>query len=140
MKYIDEAREIWQKCVPKSGQSLTVEGEMLRSIEGLRWETQNNGNLNWDKGFEMYCEFLRKILCDKEIFNDDDIEIISTDINRLQVSGVFSRSIERDSNFDIDKMPYVADDLYDRLSDYVVLWFLRQGRSVPREVDSKQYR
>jgi len=51
MKYFEEAKQIWVNYVPKSGQSDTVEGELIRAIEKLRYEAQNNGNVNWDQGF-----------------------------------------------------------------------------------------
>ncbi|MFS0907509.1 hypothetical protein AB3N02_31575 [Priestia aryabhattai] len=46
MRYFEEAKEIWVKYVPKSGQSGVVEGELIRAIEKLRCEAQDNGNAN----------------------------------------------------------------------------------------------
>jgi hypothetical protein len=40
---------IWRHMVPKSGQSGTVQGELLRAVEKLRWEAQSNGNINRDE-------------------------------------------------------------------------------------------
>lgn len=140
MKYQEEARDIWQRCVPNNGQSLTVEGELIRSIEGLRWEAQSNGNINWDEGFEIYCSYLRENLCDSNVFDSNDIDIISDDINRLEVGGGYLETINSDDDLDFDRMPYVEDDLYDRLTDYVILWYRHQGKSIPREINIKQYR
>jgi hypothetical protein len=53
---------IWRNLVPKSGQADTVQGELLRAVEKLSWEAQNNGNINWDDRFEMLIEFLRATL------------------------------------------------------------------------------
>ncbi|WLR42289.1 hypothetical protein LC087_16430 [Bacillus carboniphilus] len=36
----------------------TVEGELLRAIERLRYEAQNNGNGHWDDGFELFCMYI----------------------------------------------------------------------------------
>ena len=47
------ARWIWKTLIPKSGQAEFVQAEVLRVIEKLRWEAQNNGNINWDDRFEM---------------------------------------------------------------------------------------
>lgn len=46
MKYEKEVRIIWKEQVPKSGQSLTVEGELIRVIERLRWEAMGTANMN----------------------------------------------------------------------------------------------
>jgi len=58
MKYFEEAKFIWKNYVPKSGQADTVQGELLRVIEKLRYEAQDNGNINWDDGFEMFCHYI----------------------------------------------------------------------------------
>lgn len=52
MDYFEEAKAIWDRHVPRVGQSKTVEGEMLRAVEKLRDEAVRNGNGNWDEGFE----------------------------------------------------------------------------------------
>jgi hypothetical protein len=46
MRYLDEAGAIWKTKVPPSGQADTIEGELLRAVEKLRWEAQGNGNIN----------------------------------------------------------------------------------------------
>jgi len=76
MKYFEEAKQIWVKYVPKSGQSDTVEGELIRAIEKLRYEAQNNGNVNWDLGFEQFCDYLWDVLNDTKTFNSAVIEEI----------------------------------------------------------------
>lgn len=47
-QYFEECRIIWRNFVPKSGQADSLQGEMLRQIEKLRYEAQNNGNINWE--------------------------------------------------------------------------------------------
>lgn len=48
---------IWRNYVPKSGQSKTVQGELLRGNEKLRDESQRNGNINWDEGHEILARY-----------------------------------------------------------------------------------
>ena len=38
MKYAEEAKQLWQTYVPKSGQADTVQGELIRAIEKLQDE------------------------------------------------------------------------------------------------------
>ncbi|MGF9947433.1 hypothetical protein ABEX44_30025 [Priestia megaterium] len=59
------------KYVPKSGQSGVVEGELIRAIEKLRCEAQDNGNANWDAGFEMLGSYILEILNDDDVFQAD---------------------------------------------------------------------
>ncbi len=49
-EYLEIGRFIWSNYVPKSGQSETVQGELLRAIEKLRDEAHRNGNINWMTG------------------------------------------------------------------------------------------
>ena len=49
---------IWHNLVPPRGQASTVQGELLRAVEKLRWEAQENGNINWDEGFLILLSFL----------------------------------------------------------------------------------
>ncbi len=110
-EYFAVGKRIWQECVPKSGQSLTVEGELLRSVEKLRDEALRNGNGNWDEGFEILLQFLG---------------------GRLLDSKVFSASILKDTNTILAQLakqnpPLLDDAPFDRLSDRVVDYFLFYG-------------
>ena len=124
MKYFEEAKNIWENYVPKSGQSDTVEGELIRVIEKLRYEAQNNGNGNWDEGFELFCQYLWDILNDDRVFGKDVLNKIRTDINTINNSEV----------------PYFEDDLYDRITDRIIEWSLAHKGPIKREKDPKQYR
>ncbi|PLS19621.1 hypothetical protein CVD28_04170 [Bacillus sp. M6-12] len=124
MKYFEEAKNIWKTQVSKSGQADTVEGELLRAIEKLRYESQNNGNSNWDKGFQLFCDFLWKTLNDKKIFHQSILDEIKRDIDTLL-------------NFE---EPYLNDDLYDRITDHIVEWSLVNKSPIKREKDPNQYR
>jgi hypothetical protein len=124
MKYFKEAKNIWKTLVPKEGQADTVEGEMIRSIEKLRWEAQENGNINWDEGFELFCEFLLETLNDQKVFSENEIKEIKTDIDRLCS----------------DEWAYIEDDLYDRLADRAVEWGIYYKGPIKRKINPKQYR
>jgi hypothetical protein len=76
MKYFEEVKVIWKNHVPKCGQSDTVEGELIRAVERLRHEAHVNGNINWDKGFEMFCEYIWNVLNDDSTFDNQVLEEI----------------------------------------------------------------
>jgi hypothetical protein len=101
MKYFEEAKNIWKNQVPKNGQSDTIEGELIRAVEKLRYEAQNNGNGNWDEGLERFCEYIWDILNDSKTFESHSLEEIEFDIKTL---------------LDYEN-PYLEDDLYDRITD-----------------------
>lgn len=124
MRYFKEAQQIWQTLVPKSGQAETVQGELLRAVERLREEAQNNGNGNWDEGFDRFCDFLEQTLAVTPPFTEGVRQEIRADILRL-----------RDHDH-----PYLEDDLYDRLSDRVVEFHRHLGKIVPHQPDPLQHR
>jgi len=125
MKHFEQAKEIWNKYVPKSGQSDIVEGELIRAIEKLRWEAQNNGNGNWDKGFEMLASYIAEILNDTDVFKPDTLSEIKTDVNTLLTS---------------EYEPYLEDDLYDRLADHVIEWHIARNGPIKRTINPNLYR
>lgn len=124
MKYFEEAKNIWKNQVPKNGQSDTIEGELIRAVEKLRYEAQNNGNGNWDEGLERFCEYIWDILNDSKTFESHSLEEIEFDIKTL---------------LDYEN-PYLEDDLYDRITDRVVEWSITHNGPIRREKDPKQYR
>ena len=124
MKYFEEAKYIWKNHVPKSGQSDTVEGELIRAVERLRYEAQNNGNGNWDEGFELFCNYLWNTLDDDKTFDKSTIVEIREDIDTLL-------------NYE---EPYLDDDLYDRITDHCIKWSLAHNGPIKREKDPNQYR
>jgi len=124
VKYFEEAKNIWKNYVPKSGQSEIVEGELIRAIEKLRYEAQNNGNGNWDEGFELFCQYIWDILNDDKVFEKDVLHEIRTDIDTINNSDV----------------PYFEDDLYDRITDHVIEWSIAHKGPIKRTKDPKQHR
>lgn len=124
MKYFEEAKNILKNQVPKNGQSGTIEGELIRAVEKLRYEAQNNGNGNWDEGLERFCEYIWDILNDSKTFESNFLEEIKFDIKTL---------------LDFEN-PYLEDDLYDRITDRVVEWSIAHNSPIRREKDPKQYR
>lgn len=105
MKYKEKAKFIWSNFVPKEGQADTVQGELLRAVEKLRYEATVNRNLNWDDDFVYFIDLLRKYLTNESDTSKNDQ--INRDLNRLL-----------DFNF-----PVMDNDIYDRLVDNVVEWY-----------------
>ena len=119
MRYFDEARDIWSRHVPPRGQADTVQGELLRGIEKLRWEAQTNGNVNWNDQFESFATWIGRTLIDSGLFDPDGAAEIKADIDRLH-------------NFDY---PESDDAPYDRLTDRAVEWSRAQDGPGLRQHD-----
>ena len=121
MKYFEEAKKIWKAYVPANGQADTVQGELLRSVERLRWEAQNNGNMNWDDDFEILANFVKDTLVSESAFTVADKKEITENIKRI-----------------LDyEYPYVEDDIYDQLIDGIVEWSKLHPDPVPHKHNDK---
>ena len=131
------AKWIWINLVPKSGQSAWLQGELLRAIEKLRWEAQSNGNINWDDRFEMLLDLLSVHLLNEPQFSSEAKAAIRADLNRLKnfrpVNGLVD---DRQAG----ELPYVADDLYDRLISQVVKFCRLRPQLIQYQPNPSQYR
>jgi hypothetical protein len=115
---------VWRNLVPKAGQCDTVQGELLRAVEKLRWEAQNNGNANWDDGFERLAAFLETTLCSEPRLDENAKAAVQDDLR-----------IVRDF-----EQPHVEDDVYDRLTEHVVAFCRIHPRAIDRAADPGLHR
>jgi hypothetical protein len=118
------ARWVWHNLVPKSGQCSSVQGELLRAVEKLCWEAQNNGNINWDSGFEILLDFLESNLCNEPCLPDETRESVQEDLGALR-------------NYEY---PYTEQDLYDRLTEAVVAYCRLHPRLIPKSPNPSLHR
>jgi hypothetical protein len=119
VRYLDEAKAIWQTQVPERGQAATVQGELLRAVEKLRDEARRNGNVNWGDGHERLRSYIQRHLSEPGILPSDEQTTLRSDLDRLA-------DYER---------PETDDSVYDRISDGVVLWARAHPEPVPHQHD-----
>lgn len=133
----DILRWVWKNLVPKSGQSDYVQGEVLRAIEKLRWEAQNNGNINWNEDFEMFGEFIQATLLAQNCFSAEDRKSICKDVDRL-LNFLPVEELTDDSQK--HSLPYVDNDLYDRLTGHLAIFCRHHPKVIKRPHDPNQLR
>ena len=121
-KYLEIGQHIWKTYVPKSGQAQTVQGELLRAIEKLADEAQRNGNINYNENCHgIFISYIRKYLTDPSIFNEQTIIQINKDLDRIS----------------IEDEPYTEDDLYDRLRERIIDWYLKNTTPIAHSKNPK---
>ena len=131
------ARWVWQNLVPKSGQAAYLQGELLRAVEKLRWEAQGNGNINWDDRFEMLIDLLSGHLLSEARFSRGEKTSIENDLACLR-NFLPVRDLKDDS--EAENLPYVENDLYDRLTSSVVRFCRLNPKLIPYQHNPAQYR
>ncbi|MBX2850934.1 MAG: hypothetical protein KTR15_04215 [Phycisphaeraceae bacterium] len=123
-EYDDIGRFIWNTYVPKSGQSDTVQGELLRANEKLRDECHRNGNINWDSGHEILANYILTTLTESPDLSDE-------------AKAELKRDIERVLDYEY---PYTEDDLFDRTERKIFDWYLANQEPIPRSHNPDLYR
>lgn len=147
MKYFEEAKYIWKNLVPKEGQANNVQGELLRQLEKLRYEAQNNGNINWDSNFEYFCDFITDTLKESKVLSKTKMEEVTQALNKIKSIGIRAYNfntgkisedeLEKKYNFEL---AYCEDDLYDIVVDAIAVFYLKYKESIPYSKNTKIYR
>jgi len=122
--YLETAKVIWKKLVPKSGQADTVQGELLRAIEKLRDEAQRKGNGNYSKNCHgILINYLKEYLLDKTVFNEDTLSKTKKDLKQISYK----------------TMPYTEDDIYDNITNRIIDWYLKNPKQLAHIKNNKLY-
>ncbi len=77
-----EARALFERLVPVSGQARTIQGELVRSLFRLHREAMVNGNANWDDGFRRMHGYLRRYVLDQRLFSPYQLKAVKADLGR----------------------------------------------------------
>lgn len=115
LQYPDTARKIWIELVPPSGPANTVHGELLRAVENLRDEAQQNKNSNYSRTHRRMALFVRDTLVRSGAFDRSGNERIRSGTRQLMKAS----------------KPYTDDDVYDHLVDQVCVFYSRAAAPVP---------
>ena len=121
MQHPEACKEIWSQYVPARGQAQVLQGELLRALEKLRWEAQNNGNINWDEDFVYLCSFIRDTLCSMDLFSQDDKQKIAA------IMDYFQHHAEE---------AYTEDNLYDVIADYIAQLYIQHPEPIRHEINT----
>lgn len=134
-KYFDECNYIWKNYVPKRGQSNVLQGELLRELEKLRYEAQNNGNINWDEDFEYFCDFISETLCKQDIYSDNEKIKITLILKHFKYCGQYAAYVfdkmDDDETVDLDMIAYCEDNLYDIIADTIGFFQMKNPEPIP---------
>lgn len=136
-KYFDECKFIWANYVPKSGQAQNLQGELLREIEKLRCEAQDNGNINWDEDHSYFCDFISESLLKQSIFSIEEKEEIALIMSYIKECGTYaekyiSGKISEES-VDPNKIAYTEDNIYDIICDKIGRLQKENSEPIPYE-------
>jgi len=122
-QYFDECKYIWKTHVPERGQASCLQGELLRIIEMIRYEAQDNGNVNWDDDYSYFCDFIARSLSEQPMFSEEEKAEIEAIMQHLKECGqyacAFASGEITENDLDPDRLAYTADNLYDIICDKI---------------------
>lgn len=122
-KYFKECKNIWKNYVPKNGQANNLQGELLREIEKIRYEAQDNGNINWDEDYSYFCDFINDSLSKEDIFTPEEKEEIKLIMTYLKECGMYAQKFYNgeisEDDVDMTRIAYIDDNLYNIICDMV---------------------
>lgn len=134
-----ECRYIWQHYVPESGPSDVLQGELLREVENLRYEAQNNGNINWNECRAAYCDFIERELCDSGRLPEDRIQPVREAVSLIRSCGEYSVRFNAgeipDEELDVDRIAWVDDGPYDVIDEAIAFVHVQAGGPIPLDED-----
>ncbi|MFV0275161.1 MAG: hypothetical protein ACK5HL_02850 [Bacilli bacterium] len=119
-KYAKECKYIWNNLIPKSGQADNLQGELLRQIEKLAWEAQDNGNINWDSDFEYFCDFLNSNLCNSDAISKEEQKQV---LQKIKAAGQGLEPI------------HVEDDLFDSIRNAIGAFYAKNKELILYETN-----
>ena len=153
MEYEEVCRYIWKNLVPKQGQADNLHGEMLRQVEALRWEIQENGCINWDESFDYFCDFLSTefvglghmdfnyVLTHDERSKAHALIIGIQNMGRInvkwQAGGMSDKKFEKKI---ATLATFIEDEPYDFLCDLIGKFYKFHDNIIPYEKNPKVYR
>lgn len=142
--HFETCKRIWKELVPKSGQADSLQGELLRQAEKLRYEAVDNGNINWDDNFEWFCDFISETLQKSNLFEQKKMETIAGALNYIKECGMYAHRCYTGKISDDDANPmfwaYIDDDLYDYIEDAIAIFAEANPQIIAYETKDFIYR
>lgn len=122
-QYLNECKYIWKNYVPKRNQAKNLQGELLREMEKIRCEAQDNGNINWDDDYSYFCDFITKSLLEQKVFSNEEKKEICSIMRYIKECGLYAQRYNNkeieESKIDPNKIAYTEDNLYDIICDKI---------------------
>ena len=140
-QYFDECKYIWKNYVPERGQATCLQGELLRIIEMIRYEAQDNGNVNWDDDYSYFCDFIARSLSEQPMLSGEEKAEIGAIMQHLKGCGqyavAFASGDISEDDLDPNRLAYTADNLYDIINDKIGKLQREHPEPIPYEYDVK---
>jgi len=134
-EHFKTCKKIWKELVPPSGQADSLQGELLRQLEKLRGEAEDNGNINWDDNFEWFCGFIASKLKESDLFEESHMDKIEKALEYIKECGKYSALYHEgeipDDEVDPMLFAYVDDDLYDYIADAIAVFAENNPDPIP---------
>ncbi len=138
--YLQKTSDLWKKLVPPSGESATLQGELIRAHGRILTEYHQNGMMNWGDGsgfYEKFTDLIHGALTNEYGHSKLVKSIIDADISEVKKSGRNGRAMATGKkgykevlgeNFLIQSG---VEKSHSRLGALIALWCERHPEPIP---------
>jgi hypothetical protein len=153
LRFGPEISALNKRYVPEYGACAVLQGELVRAVDKLWFEGQDNGNINWDRGLEYFVDLLEDQLLASGVLPPTDQAMATRSLLILRLCGREAYANKPDfarhddyaelvrfypdlgerpaDSGDMPRFGYVHDDLYRHLMDCVAIFAQRRPEPIP---------
>lgn len=139
-KQFETCSTIWQTLVPQSGQAESLQGELLREMEKIRYEACVNGNKNWDTQYAWACGNVYERLAASGLFDAERLSLLRVALDFLQAHGEYAKAFNEGDigreDADASRLAYTGEDVYDFIEDYIAEFYIANQDLIPYQKHS----
>ena len=85
---------LWDRLVPVSGQSASLQGEVIRIAGKVGYEVYDNGCVNWGSSFDMLLDQFLSIVTSRTGLPPDDVERANAAVDSLKAQSMETQACD----------------------------------------------
>ncbi len=86
--------DLWDRLVPVSGQSASLQGEVIRIAGKVGYEVYDNGCVNWGSSFDMLLDQFLSIVTSRTGLSPDDVERARAAVDSLKAESMETQACD----------------------------------------------
>lgn len=147
-----KTKDLTDRYIPEHGPASVLQGELVRAVDKLWFEGQDNGNINWDSDFEYFCQLLQDHLLTPGLLDEKDVSMAAQSLAIIRncgrqayiakpdwarrddysmIEAMYPGLLDTPVDVPEPRLAYVYGDLYRHLMDCVAVFAERHPDPIP---------